>query len=76
MKTDKIEISKELLKHLFALTRIQVVTAKGSYESEYESVYYTLYDNEYYSSIDLTVKQGMEMLELKEAVKELEDERN
>lgn len=68
MNTDKIEISKGLLKSLFALTRIQVDNAG-------EDTYYTLYDNEHYSSIDLTPEQGIEMLKLKENVKELEDER-
>lgn len=63
MKTNKIEISKELLKHLFALTIIQV-------DSVGENTYYTLYDNEHYSSINLTAEQGIEMLKLKEDIKE------
>lgn len=59
-----VQISRELLNKALSLTRLEVEVIGND-------TYYTLYDNESYGSIKLTTEEGLELLKLKNDLKEI-----
>jgi len=57
-----VQVSRELLNKALSLTRLEIEVIGND-------TYYTLYDNESYSSIRLTTEEGFELLKLKNDIK-------